>query len=53
MRRCRNDSGRAFRHGCSAFTFFPAVEKFSVFLIDAGYQLVYLAVMGAILGAWH
>jgi hypothetical protein len=28
-------------------------RKFSVFLIDAGYQLVYLVVMGAILGAWH
>jgi hypothetical protein len=28
-------------------------KKFSVFLIDAGYQLVYLLVMGAILGAWH
>jgi hypothetical protein len=28
-------------------------KKFSVFVIDAGYQLVYLAVMGAILGAWH
>ncbi|MEP7065877.1 MAG: DUF1761 domain-containing protein [Gemmatimonadota bacterium] len=27
--------------------------KFPVFLIDAGYQLVYLLVMGAILGAWH
>jgi hypothetical protein len=28
-------------------------KKFSVFLIDTGYQLVYLVVMGAILGAWH
>jgi hypothetical protein len=28
-------------------------KKFSVFLIDAGYQLVYLVVMGAILGQWH
>lgn len=28
-------------------------KKVSVFLIDAGYQLVYLLVMGAILGAWH
>jgi uncharacterized protein DUF1761 len=28
-------------------------KKFSVFAIDAGYQLVYLLVMGAILGAWH
>jgi hypothetical protein len=28
-------------------------KKFSVFLIDAGYQLVYLVVMGAILGAWQ
>lgn len=28
-------------------------QKFSVFLIDAGYQLVYLVVMGAILGQWH
>lgn len=28
-------------------------KKLSVFLIDAGYQLVYLLVMGAILGAWH
>ena len=30
-----------------------AGRKFSVFVIDAGYQLVYLVVMGAILGAWH
>jgi hypothetical protein len=28
-------------------------KKFSAFLIDTGYQLVYLVVMGAILGAWH
>jgi hypothetical protein len=28
-------------------------KKFAVFLIDAGYQLLYLVVMGAILGAWH
>jgi len=28
-------------------------KRFSVFLIDAGYQLVYFLVMGAILGAWH
>jgi Protein of unknown function (DUF1761) len=28
-------------------------QKFSVYLLDAGYQLVYLLVMGAILGAWH
>jgi hypothetical protein len=28
-------------------------RKFAVFLIDAGYELVYLAVMGAILGAWR
>lgn len=28
-------------------------KKLSVFLIDAGYQLVYFLVMGAILGAWH
>lgn len=28
-------------------------KSFSVFLIDAGYQLVYFLVMGAILGAWH
>jgi hypothetical protein len=28
-------------------------KKFSVFLIDTGYQLVYLIAMGAILGAWH
>lgn len=27
-------------------------KKFSVFLIDAGYQLVYLVVMGAIIGGW-
>lgn len=29
-----------------------ANRKFSVFLIDAGYQLVYLVVMGAIIGGW-
>ena len=28
-------------------------KRFSVFLIDVGYQLVYFLVMGAILGAWH
>lgn len=28
-------------------------KKFATFAIDAGYQLVYLTVMGAILGAWH
>lgn len=28
-------------------------RKFATFLIDAGYQLVYLIVMGAILGAWR
>ena len=28
-------------------------KKFAVFVIDAGYQLIYLLVMGAILGAWH
>jgi Protein of unknown function (DUF1761) len=28
-------------------------KKFATFLIDSGYQLVYLTVMGAILGAWQ
>ncbi len=28
-------------------------KKLSTYLIDAGYQLVYLLVMGAILGAWR
>lgn len=28
-------------------------RKFAVFAIDTGYQLLYLTVMGAILGAWH
>ena len=28
-------------------------KKFAVFMIDTGYQLVYLIAMGAILGAWH
>ena len=28
-------------------------KRFAVFAIDAGYQLVYVAVMSAILGAWH
>ncbi|MEP6573438.1 MAG: DUF1761 domain-containing protein [Gemmatimonadota bacterium] len=28
-------------------------KPISTFLIDAGYQLVYLTAMGAILGAWH
>ncbi|MBA2685070.1 MAG: DUF1761 domain-containing protein [Gemmatimonadaceae bacterium] len=28
-------------------------KKFAVFLIDTGYQLLYLVVMGAILGSWH
>jgi hypothetical protein len=28
-------------------------KKIAAWLIDAGYQLVYLLVMGAILGAWH
>ena len=28
-------------------------KKFAVFVIDAGYQLLYLLVMGAILGQWH
>jgi hypothetical protein len=28
-------------------------KKFSIFVIDTGYQLVYLVAMGAILGAWH
>jgi hypothetical protein len=30
-----------------------AGRKFSLFVIDAGYQLVYLLAMGAILGQWH
>ena len=28
-------------------------KKFATFLIDTGYQLVYLTAMGAILGAWR
>ena len=28
-------------------------KKFATFLIDTGYQLVYLVVMGAILGGWR
>src|SRR5262245_2299120 len=28
-------------------------KPFAAFLIDTGYQLAYLVVMGAILGAWH
>jgi Protein of unknown function (DUF1761) len=28
-------------------------KRFAVYAIDAGYQLLYLVVMGAILGAWH
>jgi hypothetical protein len=30
-----------------------ANKKIGVFLIDGGYQLVYMAIMGAILGAWQ
>jgi hypothetical protein len=30
-----------------------ANRKFAVFVIDAGYQLVYMAIMGLILGAWQ
>ena len=28
-------------------------KRIAAWLIDLGYQLVYLLVMGAILGAWH
>ena len=28
-------------------------KPFSTYLIDAGYQLVYLVIMGAIIGAWY
>jgi hypothetical protein len=28
-------------------------KALATFLIDTGYQFVYLTVMGAILGAWH
>lgn len=43
--------GFAFTIGLMANVY--SGKKFSVFVIDAGYQLVYLVVMGAILGAWH
>ncbi len=28
-------------------------KKFSIFVMETGYQLVFLVAMGAILGAWH
>jgi len=43
--------GFAFTIGLMANVY--SGKKFSVFVIDAGYQLVYLVVMGAILGQWH
>jgi hypothetical protein len=43
--------GFAFTIGLMANVY--SGTKFGVFLIDTGYQLVYLVVMGAILGAWH
>jgi hypothetical protein len=43
--------GFAFTIGLTANVY--SEKKFAVFLIDTGYQLVYLLVMGAILAAWQ
>lgn len=43
--------GFAFTIGLTAQVY--SNRKFAVFLIDAGYQLVYLLLMGAIIGAWR
>lgn len=43
--------GFAFTIGLMANVY--SGKKFAVFAIDAGYQLVYLVIMGAILGQWH
>ena len=43
--------GFAFTIGLTAQVY--SQRKFAVFVIDAGYQLVYLLVMGAILAAWR
>jgi uncharacterized membrane protein len=43
--------GFAFTIGLTAQVY--SQRKFAVFMIDAGYQLVYLVAMGAILAAWQ
>lgn len=43
--------GFAFTIGLTANVY--SNKKIAVFVIDAGYQLVYLMAMGAILGAWQ
>ena len=43
--------GFAFTIGLTANVY--SDKKFATFLIDAGYQLVYLVVMGAILASWR
>jgi len=43
--------GFAFTIGLTAQVY--SQRKFAVFVIDAGYQLVYLLVMGAILASWR
>ena len=44
-------AGFAFTLGLIAQVY--AGKKFAVFVIDSGYQLVYLIIMGTILGAWR
>ncbi len=43
--------GFAATIGLTSYLF--SERRFSTYLIDAGYQLVYLVMMGAILGAWR
>lgn len=43
--------GFALTLGLTAFVY--SNKKFATFAIDAGYQLVYMLMMGAILGAWQ
>jgi len=43
--------GFAFTIGLTAQVY--SQRKMATFVIDAGYQLVYLVVMGAILAAWQ
>jgi uncharacterized protein DUF1761 len=44
--------GFAFTLGLIAHVYHKD-RKFAAFLIDSGYQLVYLLLMGAIIGAWR
>ncbi len=46
-------TGLAFNAMTIAMNYLYQRKSFTLWAIDAGYQILFMSLMGAILGAWH